>query len=198
MTFRYPVTVATYDWRTANDAPERDPAKWTLEGSYDGVSWHVVDETYARTPFTPHSAPGNAATDDRHVWQGPFRISRGGGLDYGWDCDGDVNVDYSSGRRGLDRDDGLGLNHFDRNGDCRGDVNWQIAVPNGAYDVVVDFGEPSWTGGCEVEGAVVCPNSGECVFANTIWVSDGCKSDLSGTPLLQHLLFAQFTGCIVV
>ena len=26
------------------------------------------------------------------------------GYDYGWDCDGDVDVDYSGGRRGLGRD----------------------------------------------------------------------------------------------
>ena len=32
------------------------------------------------------------------------------GLDYGWDCDGSTDVDYSGGRRGLDRDNGLGIN----------------------------------------------------------------------------------------
>ena len=55
--------------------------------------------------------------------------------------DGDPNVDYSSGRRGLGRNDGLGINHFDRNGECAGPVNWEVGVPNGDYDVVVDFGE---------------------------------------------------------
>ena len=169
MTFRYPVTVASYDWRTANDAPARDPSKWTLEGSYDGVNWHVVDDSHASVAIEP--------SDARFAWQGPFNINVGGGLDYGWDCDGDVDVNFDGGRRGLDRDHGLGLNHFDRDGNCPGNVNWQIAVPNGAYTVQVDFGEDSWTHGCEVEGAIVCPgqlgDNRECLFGNTVWVTDG-------------------------
>ena len=102
------------------------------------------------------------------------------GLDFGWDCDGDANVDYSGGRRGLNRDNGLGINHFDRDSTCVGPVNWQIAVPNGIYTVTVDFGEDSEMGtsdamthGCEVEGSIVCPNSGECIYENTVCVTDG-------------------------
>ena len=34
------------------------------------------------------------------------------GLDYGWDCDGDVNVNYEGGRRHTTRDHGLGINHL--------------------------------------------------------------------------------------
>jgi hypothetical protein len=212
MTFRFPVTVASYDWRTANDAPGRDPTKWTLEGTHDGYTWNVLDDTYASNLFTP--------TDDRFTWQGPFHIKNGGGLSYGWDCDGNTAVDYSGGRRGLDRDGGLGINHFDRSGTCpapsctwdgstplttecswdgsscqgggadgggvgcvpgtgQGRVNWQVAVPNGAYTAEVDFGEPTdgngnpATHGCEVEQKIVCPNDGKCLFGNTVWVTDG-------------------------
>ena len=85
-----------------------------------------------------------------------FATNREGGLDYGWDCDGETNVDYSGGRRGLDRDSGLGINHFDRNGQCPGPVNWQIAVPNGVYTATVDFGEAHYQHACAIEGVVQC------------------------------------------
>eukprot|EP01043_Picozoa_sp_COSAG02_P032728 COSAG02_NODE_2201_length_9535_cov_20.999364_2_plen_385_part_00 len=114
----------------------------------------------------------------------------GSGLSYGWDCDGDTIVDYSGGRRGLNRDNGLGINHFDRDGTCGttenpGRVNWQIAVPNGEYKATVDFGESivrTDTGGasvaCEVEGELVCPGmaTGEtdCIFLDQpVLVTDG-------------------------
>ena len=88
-----------------------------------------------------------------------FSRGRQAGLDYGWDCDGDSNVDFSGGRRGLDRDNGLGINHFDRDGVCPGPVNWQLAVPNGVYQATVDFGEHdgAYQHGCAIEGDVQCP-----------------------------------------
>ena len=70
-----------------------------------------------------------------------FGTGRDNGLDYGWDCNGDTSVNYAGGRRGTNRDGGLGINHFDRNGQCPGPVNWQVAVPNGYYMAEVDFGE---------------------------------------------------------
>jgi hypothetical protein len=174
ISFSSSVSVASYDWRTANDAPNRDPVKWVLEGSHGSDVWVAVDDTYASAMFNP--------TEERFKWQGPFPIKNGGGLSYGWDCQGNATVDYSGGRRGLDRDNGLGINHFDRDGTCPGKVNWQIAVPNGAYTVTVDFGEDAWTHGCEVEGSIVCPESegsvhdgvnDGCIFKNTVWVTDG-------------------------
>lgn len=33
-----------YKLTSANDAPERDPTDWTLEGSNDGVTWQAIDE----------------------------------------------------------------------------------------------------------------------------------------------------------
>eukprot|EP01052_Picozoa_sp_SAG31_P026324 SAG31_NODE_2378_length_5838_cov_11.939362_1_plen_1456_part_01 len=66
LTFGAAVEVASYDWMTANDAPERDPTKWTLEGSNDGASWTVVDDQFA---------DGFDTTTDRYMFQGPFCIS---------------------------------------------------------------------------------------------------------------------------
>ena len=72
MTFASPVSVASYDWMTANDAPNRDPVKWTLEASNDGGStWNVVDDTYASEAFNP--------TSTRFTWQGPFFLTSDAG-----------------------------------------------------------------------------------------------------------------------
>jgi predicted alpha-1,2-mannosidase len=38
-----PVTVVHYALTSANDAPERDPRDWTLEGSQDGQTWTILD-----------------------------------------------------------------------------------------------------------------------------------------------------------
>ena len=69
-----------------------------------------------------------------------------GGLEYGWTCDNDPEIggsliDWSGGIRGLGRGDGLGINHFDRNSQCGGAAEWQLDVPNGDYQVYVDFGK---------------------------------------------------------
>lgn len=39
-----PFLVHSYSITSANDAPERDPASWTLSGSTDGVNWTVLDQ----------------------------------------------------------------------------------------------------------------------------------------------------------
>ncbi|HWM86999.1 MAG TPA: GH92 family glycosyl hydrolase [Kofleriaceae bacterium] len=38
-----PIAVRRYAVSSANDAPERDPVNWTLEGSQDGVTWTAID-----------------------------------------------------------------------------------------------------------------------------------------------------------
>jgi hypothetical protein len=53
--FGFPVNVHSYDWATANDSPDRDPVKWALEGSADGVTWTPVHSEYAAKPFEPIS-----------------------------------------------------------------------------------------------------------------------------------------------
>jgi hypothetical protein len=115
-------------------------------------------------------------------------------LSYGWDCDGDTDVDYSGGRR-ANRDGGLGLNHFDRSGTCGttadpGRVNWSVEVPNGECTINVDFGESvvrtdlgNSEVHCEVQGEMVCDEGtlgysstdpDHCVVTNDIvTVTDG-------------------------
>ena len=44
-----PATVVKYALTSANDAPERDPRDWTLEGSVDGTSWTTVDTRTGQT-----------------------------------------------------------------------------------------------------------------------------------------------------
>jgi len=39
-----PITIDGYRWATANDATERDPIRWTLEGSANGTSWILLDD----------------------------------------------------------------------------------------------------------------------------------------------------------
>ena len=39
-----PTVVTKYSITSANDAPDRDPLRWTLEGSNDGVNWILFDQ----------------------------------------------------------------------------------------------------------------------------------------------------------
>jgi len=51
LTFPGPVTVKDYRWSTANDATNRDPARWTFEGSNDGATWTVLEEKWSKRTF---------------------------------------------------------------------------------------------------------------------------------------------------
>ncbi|MGA5304970.1 GH92 family glycosyl hydrolase [Nucisporomicrobium flavum] len=44
-----PATVVKYALTSANDAPERDPRDWTLEGSANGTTWTTVDTRTGQT-----------------------------------------------------------------------------------------------------------------------------------------------------
>ncbi len=44
-----PATVIKYALTSANDAPERDPSAWTLQGSADGAEWTTVDTRSGET-----------------------------------------------------------------------------------------------------------------------------------------------------
>ena len=108
----------------------------------DARNWKIygkpaINEEFYFGTALPTNAGDHAILDDGTG----FKAGRDDDLDYGWDCDGDTNVDYSGGRRGTSRDGGLGIMHFDRSSTCSGDVNWQLAVTNGDYHVHVDFGE---------------------------------------------------------
>ena len=40
-----------YEWTSGNDAPNRDPKKWTVEGSTDGTTWVQLDSRDQADPF---------------------------------------------------------------------------------------------------------------------------------------------------
>ncbi|MDV7217999.1 alpha-1,2-mannosidase [Streptomyces prunicolor] len=42
-TLEYPAAITVYRLTSANDAPERDPEEWELQGSHDGGHWTTVD-----------------------------------------------------------------------------------------------------------------------------------------------------------
>ena len=51
--FGSPEEIDSYRWATANDAEERDPVRWTLEGSDNATSWTLLeDQTAADYPVT--------------------------------------------------------------------------------------------------------------------------------------------------
>ena len=51
--FGVPVEIDAYSITTANDAPERDPVRWTLQASIDGISWEVLDDQTGADHPTP-------------------------------------------------------------------------------------------------------------------------------------------------
>jgi hypothetical protein len=67
------VSVRSYDWATANDAPDRDPVKWSIEGSSDGLRWVPLYSPHAGVAFNP------TGPYDRLTYQGPFAVCAGGG-----------------------------------------------------------------------------------------------------------------------
>jgi hypothetical protein len=69
MTFNAPVLVLSYNWMTVNDVPARGPDMWTLDGSNDGATWIVIDNT--------HAAEGFSASGGWYKWVGPFELSGG-------------------------------------------------------------------------------------------------------------------------
>jgi len=123
------------------------------------------------------SIPSSAASGailDTGVGYGQNTAS---GYNYGWNCDGDSNVNYAGGIRDTGRAGGLGLNHFDRSNTCKDGstykkVNWELQVPNGDYSVEVVFPEGSKSG-CEVEGVNAGCGSSSCTVSKTVSVTDG-------------------------
>ena len=44
-----PTVLEAYSLTSANDAPERDPASWTLSGSNDGTNWTIIETRTAQS-----------------------------------------------------------------------------------------------------------------------------------------------------
>ena len=51
--FANQVEIDAYSITTANDVPDRDPVRWLLEGSDDGVTWELLDDQTAADFPTP-------------------------------------------------------------------------------------------------------------------------------------------------
>ncbi len=60
--FGVPVEIDAYSITTANDAPERDPVRWTLQASIDGTSWEVVDDQTGADHPTPTARLASTAS----------------------------------------------------------------------------------------------------------------------------------------
>eukprot|EP00808_Paulinella_micropora_P005405 g24914.t1 len=78
---------------------------------------------------------------------------RGTDFQYGWSCDLQSVGSYR------DRENqgtiASSIVVLDRNGDCKGEVTWQIALPNGAYNVIVGYSDRDYgvdTTGCKLQG----------------------------------------------
>lgn len=76
--FGGPKKVDSYRWATANDATERDPVQWLLEGSDDETSWVLVDERVGVDFPTPVSRFTFTPTLDLNVAPavGSFTVDR--------------------------------------------------------------------------------------------------------------------------
>merc|ERR1712117_417441 len=50
ISFPVPVHVHYYTYRTGNDAPERDPVEWRLQGSMDNENWANLSHVQTAPP----------------------------------------------------------------------------------------------------------------------------------------------------
>ncbi|MCL1921275.1 MAG: autotransporter-associated beta strand repeat-containing protein [Kiritimatiellaeota bacterium] len=74
--------LTAYNWATANDTPNRDPADWRLQGSYDGTDWADVDVQsgqsvtgFRNTWVTENGYPVPPMPDPRPVISPDTRVS---------------------------------------------------------------------------------------------------------------------------
>ncbi|HEY7089887.1 MAG TPA: hypothetical protein VH518_17450 [Tepidisphaeraceae bacterium] len=99
----------------------------------------IFDNDDARINFQPATkVPG-----DQSYQQDLGKVfgNRGNGLSYGWDADNTANARIRSNKRSPDfRYDTF--NHMQKNG---ADRKWEIAVPNGLYQVTLVAGDPNAT-----------------------------------------------------
>ena len=106
--FGAPVDIDSYYFVTANDAPERDPVRWTMEGSNDQTTWTLIDNVNAFDFPTPQGRqsftqdiplPGDSITPFiDFVGDAPFLVA-GEPLVLTWDTQAatTVSIDQSIG-----------------------------------------------------------------------------------------------------
>jgi len=67
--YRHPVVVIGYSLMSANDCPERDPYKWTLEGSSDGDTWTELDRHEDRNLFSKRFEEKDFDISNNNAWR---------------------------------------------------------------------------------------------------------------------------------
>lgn len=74
-----PVKVVTYALTSANDAAERDPRDWTLQGSADGKEWKVLDTRAGQTFAKRFETRTYDVTNDTAYAHYRLEITKNGG-----------------------------------------------------------------------------------------------------------------------
>jgi hypothetical protein len=81
------VIATGYRWATANDAPERDPVSWAIDGSNDNSAWTSIDTITNFTGTTTRQVynsdftfPGGSVTSAKRIPPNRARINRA----YNW------------------------------------------------------------------------------------------------------------------
>jgi len=71
--FAKPIVATDYAMTSANDAPERDPKNWTVEGSNDGTTWTTID-TQTNQAFGGRQKENNYTTTNTTAYTS-YRLS---------------------------------------------------------------------------------------------------------------------------
>jgi len=115
--FGAPVTIDHYGFTTANDVPERDPDRWTFEGSDNGFDWVLLDDRsqstveypttrFASYEFTLNQAP-QLPTLEFTATAGPVESAKAVAIDSGetatleWQVSGADSVSLDDGTGGV-------------------------------------------------------------------------------------------------
>lgn len=91
--FTAPVKVDGYRFATGNDAIERDPVSWTLEGSDDQFSWTLIDvvkdhaTTTDRQKYTNFILPNSLIPEVLSFAPTGVVVKDGGPVDFTWSID---------------------------------------------------------------------------------------------------------------
>ncbi|MEU1290937.1 alpha-1,2-mannosidase [Streptomyces sp. NPDC005840] len=80
-TLAQPAAVAAYRLTSANDAPDRDPRDWSLQGSHDGVHWTAVDSRADERFHGRHEAREYSVAHPASYSRYRLRIERNNGSD---------------------------------------------------------------------------------------------------------------------
>lgn len=98
--FGNPVFADGYRFATANDATERDPVSWTLEGSNDNTNWIEIDaRSFANVPTARETfvEPFDFSTDGFSFFAAPPTIVVGSSTTLNWEISDATSVTIDQG-----------------------------------------------------------------------------------------------------